>query len=107
MKEMPDRELDRLLKEAYGSVEVSSDFTLRLWRRLIGQPAEALWKGSWAAAGWAAAAGLLLGVWTWNSVPGVAWADRAPAFRMVRIDLYGSAPHDTLAGSAIRFFGEG
>ena len=107
MKELPDDQLDRLLKEAYGPVEVSSDFTLRLWRRLIGQPAEVLWKGSWAAAGWAMAAGLLLAVWTWNSVPGVASAELAPLTRTVRTDLYGSAPHDTLAGSAIRFFGEG
>lgn len=107
MKELPDHELDRLLKEAYAPVEVSSDFTLRLWRRLIGRPAEVVPAGAWKAASWAAAAGILLAVWTWTSVPGIATAGSAPGYRVVRTDLYGNAPHDTLAGSMIVFLGEG
>ena len=31
-----DKKLDRLLRESFPEIEVSGDFTLQLWRKLIG-----------------------------------------------------------------------
>lgn len=101
MKELPDRELDRLLREAYAPVEVSSDFTLRLWRRLIQRPPAELWKAAVPALVAAALFGIGLGLRAQG--PAGAAGLREP----VRWDLYGNAPQDTLAGSALRIVGEG
>ncbi|MBI3323621.1 MAG: hypothetical protein HYZ95_04050 [Candidatus Omnitrophica bacterium] len=99
MKEFSDQELDRLLKEAYAPVEVSSDFTLQLWRRLIQQPATDLWRKAAPALALAALVGIGLGLRTLGPIgPAEAATLRQP----VRWDLYGSAPHDTLAGGALR-----
>ena len=96
MKEFSDRELDWLLKEAYAPVEVSSDFTLRLWRRLIQRPPAELWKTAVPALALAALFGIGLGLRAQGLVGAAAL--REP----VRWDLYGNAPQDTLAGSALR-----
>ena len=99
MKEMSDRELDRLLKETYAPVEVSSDFTLQLWRRLIQQPTADLWKAAVPVLALAALFGVGLGLRAPASLnPAAEAALREP----VRWDLYGNAPQDTLAGSALR-----
>lgn len=99
MKELPDRELDRLLKESYAPVEVSSDFTLRLWRRLIRQPAENLWKATAPALALAALFGIGLGL---RAPAPLSPAEQAALREPVRWDLYANAPQDTLAGSALR-----
>ena len=96
MKDLSDRELDRLLKDAYAPVDVSSDFTLRLWRRLIQRPPAELWKAMAPALVAAALFGIGLGLRA-QGPAGLA-ALREP----VRWDLYGNAPLDTLAGSALR-----
>lgn len=99
MKRLSDQELDRLLKEAYAPVEVSSDFTLRLWRRLIQQPAANLWKKAAPALVLAALFGIGIGLRTLGPIgPAEVAALRQP----VRWDLYGNAPQDTLTGSALR-----
>lgn len=96
MKELPDHELDRLLKDAYTPVEVSSDFTLRLWRRLIQRPPAELWKAAVPALALAALFGIGLGLRAQEP------AGAAVLKEPVRWDLYANAPQDTLAGSTLR-----
>lgn len=99
MKELSDKELDRLLKEAYTPVEVSSDFTLRLWRRLIQQPVADLWRKAAPALAVAAAFGIVMGLRTQGPL---GLAAESALRQPVRWDLYGNAPHDSLAGSTLR-----
>ncbi len=99
MNKLSDQELDRLLKEAHAPVEVSSDFTLRLWRRLIQQPAENLWRTAAPALALAALFGIGLGL---RAQSPIGPAAEAVLRQPVRWDLYGNAPRDTLAGSALR-----
>lgn len=102
-----DRILDRLLREAHPAVEVSNDFTLRLWRKLLHQPAEALWKKVPVPAfALTAAVAVLAGLWTWNGVADIQGELRlARALgRETRWDLFGNAPADTLAGSVLKLY---
>ena len=85
--------LDRLLKEAYPAMEVSPDFTLRLWRKLTGRPPASLWKVPVPALGLAAALGVAAGLWT-SFVPSAADAS-------LQWDLFGNAPHESMAGSVL------
>lgn len=92
--------LDKLLKGAYPAVEVSQDFKLRLWRKLMDQPVEALWKVPAPAVAAALLLGIVSGVWTWQGDA------KNPALTRVaraeRLDLFGNAPHDSLAGTVLR-----
>ena len=94
MASLPDKELDRLLRGAYPAVEVSSDFTLRLWRRLMKAPFPAWWRVPVPAVTAAVSLGVVAGLWTVFS--------SGPAISMERLDLFGNAAHDTLAGSVLR-----
>lgn len=89
--------LDRLLREAFPTVEVSPDFTLRLWRRLMKAPTRPPWMLPVPVAGLAVAVGVVIGIWTWTQVlqPTSALAQQ------IRWDLFGNAPLDTLAGSTL------
>ena len=97
--------LGRLLKGAYPAVEVSQDFKLRLWRKLMDRPAADLWRVPAPAVAAALLLGIVSGVWSWNQ-NGV--ADPAVArvvARAERWDLFGNAPYDSLAGSVLRRMG--
>jgi len=106
MADFSDDKLDRLLREAYPSVELSPDFTLRLWRKLMGEPFPTFWRRIPAAAlATAAAVGVVAGVWSWGRVAAL---DPERAFvlaRVERLDLFGNAPYDTLAGVVLRRMG--
>lgn len=100
--------LDRWLQEAYPTVEVSPDFTLRLWRRLM-KPARPPW---WLPAPvfvTAAAIGLVWGTWSWTHE-----IETEEEFRVetvlsqtYRWDLFGNAPFDSMAGSYLSLIREG
>lgn len=104
MNKITDQELDRLLKEAYAPVEVSSDFTLQLWRRLIQRPAADLWRTAAPALVLAALFGIGLGL---RTVGPIGPAEAAALSQPLRWDLYGNAAHDTLAGGALRIVSKG
>ena len=92
--------LDKLLKGAYPVVEVSQDFKLRLWRKLMDQPVAALWRVPMPAMAAALLVGIIGGVWTWRGDaknPALAQLARAE-----RLDLFGNAPYDSLAGTVLR-----
>ena len=94
--------LDKLLRGAYPAVEVSADFKLKLWRRLINQPVTALWRVPAQAVARALAIGVIGGVWSFNRVgPQDPVVARVMA-REERLDLFGNAPHDSLAGTVLR-----
>ncbi len=98
MDERSDGKLDRLLREAYPAVEVSPDFTLRLWRRLMKHPVRPPWMLPVPAYGVAVAVGLLLGVWGGR---GLLQTSPFPTLPVggPRWDLFGNAPVDSLAGN--------
>ena len=96
-------DLDKLLKGAYPAVEVSQDFRLRLWRKLIDQPAEALWKVPVPAVAAALLVGIVGGVWTWQG--GVGNPGLAQVARADRWDLFAEAPRDSLAGAVLKKMG--
>ncbi len=104
MSGQSERKLDRLLREAYPAVEVSPDFTLRLWRRLMKEPAVKPWLLPVPVVSLAAAAGFLIGILVWGQLgpfgrdPVVASAVN----QVARLDLFGNAPFDTLAGSYLK-----
>ena len=108
MKELPDRELDRLLKVAYAPVEVSSDFTLQLWRRLMAQPHP--WFQTKTAAALLSVA-VVFGVSAGLQVrpeptpAGPRFFARSVLTQAERLDLFGNAPLDTLAGSYLALKG--
>ncbi len=90
-----DDKLDRLLRRAFPSVEVSPDFTLRLWRGLM-KTARPPWMLPAPVLGLAAAVGMLAGVWTWSQLlPG----------NLDRLDLFGNAPFDSVAGTYLSMMG--
>ncbi len=95
-----DEQLNQLLRGAFPAVEVSSDFTLRLWRRLMKQPSRSSWLVPIPAAAFAAAIGVFAGVFLWGR-----WGfGQDPALAVIlrqqeRLDLFGNAPFDTLAGA--------
>lgn len=101
----PDFDLDRLLKGAYSRVEVSPDFTLRLWKRLMDQPERSSrLLLPVPVIGLAAAAGVMLGLWNWSAFlqPEAAGGRFTVLRGPVRMDLFGNAPVDSLAGSYLR-----
>ena len=108
MNEDADQKLNQLLQEAYPTVEVSSDFTLQLWRKLIKQPVENLWRIPVPVAGLAAAVGIFAGVLSWVALPSLqADASAASQFAQVaRWDLFGNAPLGSLSGSTLTFYQE-
>ena len=94
--------LDRLLRSAYPAVEVSNDFQLRLWRKLMKRPASDLWRVPVPALAAALLVGIIGGVWSWR---GAGVADPAVArvvARAERWDLFGNAPYDSLAGAVLK-----
>lgn len=93
--------LDRLLKGAYPAVEVSQDFRLRLWRKLIVRPAAELWKVPAPAVAAALLIGIVGGIWSWQGNRAADPVARVIA-RAERLDLFGNAPHDSLAGTVLR-----
>ena len=94
--------LDRLLRSAYPAVEVSQDFKLRLWRKLIKQPAADLWKVPVPAVAAALLVGIIGGVWSGQGAGVANPAVARVVARAERWDLFGNAPHDSLAGAALR-----
>jgi hypothetical protein len=98
-----EERLDRLLKEAFPRVEVSADFTLRLWRKLM-KPARPPWMLPIPVYGLAAAVGIVTGVWTWAyGLPGATSGPMAFTSRpTARLDLLGNAPTATLAASVLK-----
>lgn len=93
--------MDTLLRNAYPQVEVSSDFQLRLWRKLMGRPAAELWKVPAPALAAALLVGIAGGIWSWNRTGPVHPAAQRVA-QAERLDLFGNAPHDSLAGTVLR-----
>ena len=108
MRDQSDDKLDRLLRGAFPTVEVSPDFTLRLWHRLMktGRPT---WMLPVPVLGLAAAVGVVTGVWTWNQVlPSGTDRTLLTNLRQVdRLDLFGNAPVDSVAGNVLRLMEEG
>ena len=94
MSEKSEDRLNRLLKEAYPAVEVSPDFTLRLWRRLMERPLPSFWRVPVPVLSLATALGMVAGLWTWGNLP-----ETQATFQVARWDLFGNAPVDSLAGS--------
>lgn len=92
MSTLSDHRLDRLLREAYPRVEVSSDFTLRLWRRLMNQ-IPAGWGVPVSLVAVFALLGILAGI---GSVFGT-----SSGTSLQQLDLFGNAPHDSLAGAVL------
>ena len=100
MVDRSNEKLDRLLREAFPIVAVSPDFTLRLWRRLMKQPSRPGWLVPLPMAGLAAAMGVFAGIflwghWNFGQDPTVVAVLR----QQDRLDLFGNAPFDTLAGA--------
>ena len=95
-----DEKLRRLLKEAYPKAEVSPDFTFQLWKRLMNEPIQAFWVLPVPALGLAAALGIVVGLWTWQTT-GVSTQQQWPSQirQVTRLDLFGNAPFDSVAGS--------
>ena len=92
MSPMSDDELNRLLKQAYPAVEVSPDFTLRLWRKLMkGTPP--WWRVPVPALALAAVLGIVTGLMSASA--------RTTPSSLERLDLFGNAPHDSVAGSVL------
>ena len=104
MERPSDEKLDRLLRQAYPPVEVSPDFTLRLWRKLMKGAGRPPWMVPVPVAGLAVAVGLLAGLWSWSH--GFPEGDRSVAvLRQVdRLDLFGNAPLDSVAGGYLNLF---
>ncbi|MCM8812168.1 MAG: hypothetical protein NC910_03845 [Candidatus Omnitrophica bacterium] len=105
---LSDQKLDRLLKEAYPPVEVSPDFTFRLWRSLLSQ-SPPVWKRVGVPSVCAGIlVGLLAGLWTWTAaLSGDGAYPPAAGVRMnLRLDLFGNAPYDSLAGAYLSLKGE-
>lgn len=96
MADLSDNELNRLLKQSYSAVEISPDFTLRLWRKLMkGTPP--WWKVPVPALAFAAVFGIVAGLASASAA-----AERTS---LERLDLFGNAPHDSLAGSVLDLMG--
>ena len=93
--------LGRLLRDAFPSVEVSPDFTLKLWRGLMKQPAHPPWMMPAPVYAIAAAVGIFAGLWNWNQSALLSgrFSEPRQLAQVVRTDLFGNAPYDSLAGS--------
>ena len=101
MNRKSDEKLDRLLKEAYPKAEVSTDFTFQLWKRLMNEPVQAPWVLPVPALGLAAALGIVVGLWTWQATGISTQQQQWPSQirQVTRLDLFGNAPLDSVAGS--------
>ena len=97
--------MDNLLRDAYPAVEVSPDFTLRMWRKLMDRPVAELWKVPVPAVAAALLLGIVSGIWSWNRNGVEDAAVARVVARAQRWDLFGNAPHDSLAGSVLRRMG--
>jgi hypothetical protein len=102
MANQPKDPLDRLLKGAYPAVEVSQDFKLRLWRELMARPVAELWKVPAPAVAAALLVGIAGGLWSWQAGGSPDPAIARVVARAERLDLFGNAPHDSLAGVVLR-----
>ena len=104
MGELSDGKLKQLLREAYPAVELSPDFTLRLWRKLMKEPLPTFWRVPAGALAAALALGVGAGLWSWSE--GRVGAAGTPVASVVasaeRLDLFGNAPFDSLAGAYLR-----
>lgn len=108
MDNRSDEKLNRLLKEAYPKVPVSADFKLNLWHRLMKSPASSPWILPVPVYSLAAAVGLFFGIWTGLGAIRFASDPRSPYLRQTaRLDLFGNAPVDTVAGSFLHLVKEG
>lgn len=97
--------MDKLLRDAYPAVEVSQDFRLRLWRKLMDRPAAELWRVPVPAVAAVLLLGIVSGIWSWNRNGVQDPAIARVLARAQRWDLFGNAPHDSLAGSVLRRMG--
>ena len=106
MDHLPNHKLDQLLRDAFPTMEVSSDFTLQLWRRLMKEPLPTYWRIPTAAAAAAALFGIAVGFWSWGKVysveAGLPSEARSAVARVERLDLFGNAPYGTVAGAVLR-----
>ncbi len=93
MKPISDSQLDHLLKQSYSHVDVSPDFTLRLWRRLMKEPAPAGFGAPRSLVALAAGIGVAIGLWRTLVL--------SPVVPLERMDLFGNAPRDSLAGTLL------
>lgn len=91
MKPISDEQLNQWLKQAYPHVDVSPDFTLRLWRRLMKEPVSSKMPRSLVAL--AAGIGIAAGLWQALVF--------SPGVPLQRLDLFGNAPNGTLAGTVL------
>lgn len=108
MDNRSDEKLNRLLKEAYPTVPVSPDFTLNLWHKLMKSPTPSPWIFPVPVYSVAAAVGILFGVWTGLRLSGPMADPRTAYLRQTaRLDLFGNAPVDSVAGSFIHLIKEG
>ena len=99
MGELSEDKLKQLLREAYPAVELSPDFTLRLWRKLMKQPLPTYWRVPAGALVAALALGIGAGLWSWSDRPLFSSAER--------LDLFGNAPFDSVAGAYLHQMGGG
>ncbi|MBI3616503.1 MAG: hypothetical protein HY211_08340 [Candidatus Omnitrophica bacterium] len=106
MNNPSDEKLNEMLRQAYPSVEVSPDFTLRLWRRLM-KTARPPWMIPVPVAALAVGVGLLAGIWSWSSGVPEHRSLMAGLSRVERMDLFGNAPLDSVAGSFLTLTREG
>ena len=106
MDKLPNHKLDQLLRDAFPAMEVSPDFTLQLWRRLMKEPLPTFWPVPAAAAAMAAVFGIAVGLWSWGSMysaeAGFPSEARSAVAQVERLDLFGNAPYDTVAGAVLR-----
>ena len=106
MSQPSDEKLNQLLRQAYPAAEVSPDFTLRLWRELMKAPRPP-WMIPIPVAALAVLAGLLVGVWSQSAGVPVGRNLTASVNRVDRLDLFGNAPLDSVAGSYLTLTKEG
>ena len=106
MNKLPNHKLDQLLRDAFPTIEVSPDFTLQLWRRLMKEPLPTFWHVPAAAAAVAALFGIAVGFWSWGNIysvgAGLPPGAGSAVARVERLDLFGNAPYDTVAGAVLR-----
>ncbi len=88
-----EEKLNRLMRQAFPAVSVSPDFTLRLWRKLMGSATRPPWMIPVPAAAFALVLGIFLGFWN-GTGPG--------GFSSDRLDLFGNAPYDSISGSYLK-----
>lgn len=93
MSQPSDDQLDQLLKGAFPLVEPSADFTLNLWRKLIQVRVGLGFRFPTPVYAMAACIGILAGIWTGMSI------NPLGIDPIHRLDLFGNAPMDTMAGS--------